>query len=78
MMEDYIKNEKKKFKPTTIVVYRMGLNNEKFVQEHLDAEYGMLYDRVEYICKNKLKQGYFPELVYVQVTDKPSLKIWIE
>jgi len=34
-MEDYIKYEKKKYKPSTIIVYRMGLNNEKFAQEHL-------------------------------------------
>lgn len=38
----------------------------------------MLRKRVEYICKNKLKQPYFPEIVYIQVIDKPSQKIWIQ
>ena len=26
-MEEYIKKEKKKYKPSTVIVYRMGLNN---------------------------------------------------
>jgi hypothetical protein len=77
-MEDYIKFEKRKFKPSTVVVYRMGLNNEKFVDDHVEKEYAMLKKRVEYICEHKLKQPYFPELVYIQVTDKPSQKIWIQ
>ena len=77
-MEDYIKSEKKKFRPSTVIVYRMGLNNERFVEEHMNAEYEMLKKRVDYICKNKLKQPYSPEMVYVQVIDKPSQKIWIE
>jgi hypothetical protein len=59
-MEDYIKNEKKKYKPSTVVVYRMGFNNEKFVEEHVEKEFGILKKRVQYICEHKLKQPYFP------------------